>query len=260
MFGISVAKMLNLLTSGLSATVDIIALVFVLCFALWGLIQGFTKTFFSAFGTIIALLIAVILAPLVAKFLQDKFYLITTTSGGISGALSGVFGEELMNASLSDVSDAYLREAGVGGFILSIILSFKGDATIPADTTLNKIICPTFAYYLVMILAVVILFIILKIIFFVISDIVKKSYEDKAVARFDRGLGCLLGLFNGIINFELIIMFISIIPLGFCQDVYMAVQTSIFANFLEDINLYGLIINAISSTNLLQVVKSVIIG
>ena len=75
-----------LLTTNLSATVDIVALIFVGVFALWGLIRGFTKTFFSAFGTMLSLLFAVLLCSTVANFLQEKFALVTTISESVSVA------------------------------------------------------------------------------------------------------------------------------------------------------------------------------
>ena len=219
-----------LLTTNLSATVDIVALIFVGVFALWGLIRGFTKTFFSAFGTMLSLLFAVLLCSTVANFLQEKFALVTTISESVSVALSDAFGAELMNATLRDVSAGYLENAGLNGLLVELILSMQTE--LPLDTTLNMIICPTVSYYIVLIISVIALFIIFKIIFFLIGEIVKKLYKNRTIATFDKFFGFALGLLHGIISLELIIMAISVMPVPILQDVYSAIQTSTFANFI----------------------------
>lgn len=250
--------MYNLLAADLSAIVDIVALVFVLVFALWGVIRGFTKTFFSVFGTIIGLLLAILLCSSVANFLQEKYQTITKVGDSLAGILTDIFGDKLMNTTLSQATTEYLEEQGVGSLIISIILSSKNESSIPMDTTLNQIICPAFAYYVVAILATVALFIIFKIIFFLIGALVKSWYKNKIVARFDRLLGFALGLVHGVVVLELLIMIISILPISFIQDVYAAIQMSKFANFIEDINLYKVIIKTISSANVVNVIKNIV--
>ena len=246
-----------LLTTNLSATVDIVALIFVGVFALWGLIRGFTKTFFSAFGTMLSLLFAVLLCSTVANFLQEKFALVTTISESVSVALSDAFGAELMNATLRDVSAGYLENAGLNGLLVELILSMQTE--LPLDTTLNMIICPTVSYYIVLIISIIALFIIFKIIFFLIGEIVKKLYKNRTIATFDKFFGFALGLLHGIISLELIIMAISVIPIPILQDVYSAIQTSTFANFIEDINLFNLIINAVIKSDVFDFVKGLIL-
>ena len=246
-----------LLTTNLSATVDIVALIFVGVFALWGLIRGFTKTFFSAFGTMLSLLFAVLLCSTVANFLQEKFALVTTISESVSVALSDAFGAELMNATLRDVSAGYLENAGLNGLLVELVLSMQTE--LPLDTTLNMIICPTVSYYIVLIISVIALFIIFKIIFFLIGEIVKKLYKNRTIATFDKFFGFALGLLHGIISLELIIMAISVIPVPILQDVYSAIQTSTFANFIEDINLFNLIINAVIKSDVFDFVKGLIL-
>lgn len=246
-----------LLTTNLSATVDIVALIFVGVFALWGLIRGFTKTFFSAFGTMLSLLFAVLLCSTVANFLQEKFALVTTISESVSVALSDAFGAELMNATLRDVSAGYLENAGLNGLLVELILSMQTE--LPLDTTLNMIICPTVSYYIVLIISVIALFIIFKIIFFLIGEIVKKLYKNRTIATFDKFFGFALGLLHGIISLELIIMAISVMPVPILQDVYSAIQTSTFANFIEDINLFNLIINAVIKSDVFDFVKGLIL-
>lgn len=250
--------MKTLILSGGSATIDVIALAFVLIFALWGLFRGFTKTFFSLFGTILALLFAVLLAPSVASFLQEEFGLVTKLGITISDSMKQFFGEDIMNATLMQVTEGLLKDVGVAGFIISIILSFKKDSSFPQDTKISEIIGPTFAYYLLTIIAVIVLFIIFKIIFFFVGEIIKKSYENKTIARFDRTLGCALGLINGIINLELIIMVISMIPTPWFQGIYADIQASGFARIIESINLYGILMRSISVDKIISSVKLII--
>ena len=207
-----------------------------------------------------ALIFSVLLAPSVANFMQSKFNSVTAMGGSISGFLNNVLGKEVMNATLSDITEGVLSKAGVSGFIISIILSFKGDSSIPQDTKVCDIIGPTFAYYVVIIIAVIALFIIFKIIFFIISEIIKKSYENKTIKRFDRTLGCALGLVNGIINLEFIIMVISILPIPFFQGIYADIQSGGFTKLIESTNLFGLIVNSISVNSIIDLVKSIIRG
>jgi len=247
-----------LLLNNYSAMADIVALVFLALFALFGFIRGFTKTFFSVFGTIIAIVLAVLLAPALTELLQNSFSVINTVSESISGVLNNVFGEELMNMNLGQVSEDVLGETSLASFIVKIVLQLKSDNTIPLVTTLNQIICPTFAYYIVLILSAVVLFIIFKIVFIIVHRLVKLAYACKLVRNVDRILGAVLGFINGIFNLELIILAISIIPIALFQDIYAGIQASILANFIEDINLYGLLLNAISSQNVIGAIKNTI--
>ena len=250
--------MYNLLLANYSAISNIVALVFILVFALWGLVRGFTKTFFSVFGTILGLLFAVLLSSSVANFLQEKFNFVTTVSDSLGGVLTGIFGDELMDTTLREATTEYLESQGLGSFIINIVLSVQADSTIPMDTTLNQIICPTFGYYIALIIAVIGLFIIFKLMFALISSIVKKMYANGIVMRLDKTLGLVLGLIHGVVILELVIMVISIIPIGFFQDIYAGIQTAAFANFIEDINLFKLILNSISNANIVGAIKSII--
>ena len=249
--------MLNLLSSGFSATIDIIALIFILMFALYGAIKGFTKTFFSLFGTFIGLLLAVLLSPSVAKFMQTEHDLVNSLSGELSGVVSKFFGKDVLSMSISDANKGNLSMGGLSGYVASIILSLK-PGTYPPETTVADVLCPTFAYYIVLIISVVVLFIIFKLIFGVICAIIKDAHKNKKIARFDKTLGFFLGLVNGIINLELVIMIISIIPLGFFQNIYLNIQLSAITKFIEDINLFELIITSISQSNVIEVIKGII--
>ena len=250
--------MLNLLLSNLSATIDIIALALILILALFGLIQGFTKTFFSLFGTAIALIIAISFSPTIINFLQNNFNSVSHMSDNVYGLVSNIFGKELMQLKLSEATATNLYSAGIGGVLVKIILSVKDNGSISQDATVSDVICPTFAYYILLIISVVILFIILKIIFRLISKIVKKAYKSKGIARLDRVLGVALGILHAIILSELFILIISILPFGFMQDLYSAIQSSAVASFLENINILGLLTDKLIDANIIDVVSKLL--
>lgn len=252
--------MYNLLTSNVSAIIDIVALIFVVIFALWGTIRGFTKTFFSVFGTLIGLLLALLLCSSVANFMQQKYQTITKVGDSLAGVLTNIFGDTLMNTTLSQATENYLKEQGLGSLIISIVLSAQEDSSIPMNTTLNEIICPSFAYYIVAIISAVILFIIFKLIFYLIGAVVKSMYKNKFVERFDRLLGFALGLIQGVVILEFIIMLISILPIAFFQDIYAGIQISRFAKFIETISLYKVVIRTIAGGNVVNIVKSIVTG
>ena len=246
--------MTSLLMANLSATIDIVALALLFILALSGLMQGFTKTFFSLFGTAIALILAIIISPSIVNFLEDKFYAVSEMANNVSVPITNIFGSKLMQTKLSEATVGYLNNAGIGGALLNIILSVKDKSSVSGNVTISEVICPTIAYYIVLIISVVVLFIILKILFRTISKIVKKLYKSKTVARVDRILGLALGILHAIIVSELIILIISVLPLTFTQELYAGIQASSVAKFLEDINLLGLLTDRIINSNIIDTV------
>lgn len=248
----------NLLAANMPVIVDVVAIAFVALFAIRGISKGFAKLFVSVFGTILSLLFAVLLCTSVANFLQSQFSLVTTVSKSISGILEKVFGGPIMNTTLEQATTEKLAELGLGDWLSSIILSFASDSSIPTDTTLNEIICPTFAYYVVIVIAVICLFIIFKILFFLLGAFIKKLYTVKLVAVVDKTLGLLLGAISGIINLELVILILGIIPIDIVQQIYTSISQTVFANFVKTVNLYEVILNAISSANVIGYVKGLL--
>jgi uncharacterized membrane protein required for colicin V production len=254
------AYIMNLLLSGVSPQIiDSVALVFVIVFAIRGLVKGFTKLFFSVFGTILALLFAVLLASSVALFLESEYSLVTSISNEIEGALTSIFGEQLMNTTLQEAQANNFKNLELGSILASIVLSVANDGSVSPDTTLNKIVCPTFAYYIALILAVIVLFIIFKILFHLTSAFVKKLHSIKLIAGVDRLCGFLLGTISGFIYLELAFLIISIVPIPFVQDINLAISQASFASFVHDLGLFRVVLDAISSTNILEFVKKAII-
>ena len=250
--------MVNLLAANMPLIIDLVAIVFVLVFLIRGYVKGFTKLFLSVFGTILSLLLAVLLCSVVTGVLETKFAAVTKMSGALEGVLTSVFGAKVMNTTLSEITAEKVTELGLGDWLSEIVLSFAKDNSIPTDTTLNQIIGPTFGYYVVLILVIIALFIIFKILFFLLGALVNKMHSIKLVALLDKGLGLVLGAVQGIISLELLMLTVSIIPIPIVQDIYATISTTFFANFVHKINLYGVVLDAVASADIVGFVKGMI--
>ncbi len=246
--------MINLLLSNFSATIDIIALLIILFLALYGLIEGFTKTFFTLFGTVFALLIAILISSPVINFLQDEFGVISSMANNVSGLANKLLGKELMQTKLSQATEGSLISAGISGLFIKIIFSVKNKANVSSDATISDVICPTIAYYIVLIISVVALVILIKILFKIISKMVKAAYKSKSVAKIDRILGLILGFVYSIIIIELIILVVGVLPFGITQELYISIQESSFASIIEKIDLLGFVIDKTVNLNIIDII------
>lgn len=254
----------NLLAVNLPVVVDAVAVIFVVAFAVYGFSKGFIRQFVSAFGTIFSLLFAVLLCSSVTVFLQSRFGLVETVSHGIGGWLSKLIGADASQITLGELMNEQGRELltqkGMPVWMINLVMVFVADETsLPMSTTVYEVLCPTFAYYVVLILSAVALFLVFKILFYILSKFVIKLHTIKLIAVCDKTLGFVLGIFSGIIYLELIIMLLGIIPIQFVQEVYSAVQSSTFASFIARINLYNVVLNTISTPNVVKFVKDLII-
>ncbi len=251
--------MLNLLAVNLPVIVDVVSLVFVSAFVIYGYAKGFVKQFLSVFGTILSLLLAVVLCTSVAGFLENQFKVVTTVSNGLGGVFTNLIGDKVMNTTLTEATEGYLNDHGMPIWLINIVLEFVSEGSLPMDTTLNQIICPTFAYYIVIACSAVGLFIVFKILFFLLSKIINKLHSIRLVAILDNTLGIVLGLVSGIIYLELIIIVVAIIPVPAFQSITIAIQNSFLTNFISKISLYNIILNAISTTNVIGYVKNLVL-
>ena len=241
-----------------SAIIDILALCLIIGMAIHGAKNGFIKTFFHSFGSIIALFLAVLLCSTVANFLESSYGTVTNVTTWLEATLTKVFGDEVMNTTLRDVTTDALNQYGIAGWIADIVLDLKNDGSIPLDTTLNQIVCPVFGYYLVCILSAIVLFILFKIIFFIIGSIVKSMHSLFLVAIVDKNLGLVLGIIRALFYIQFLLLIITAIPLGFFQDVMICVNSSYIAGFINRFNVYGLIVNAFTTGNVVEMIKSVL--
>ena len=236
--------------------VDIVALCIIALSAVIGLIRGFAKTFISAFGSIISLILAFLLCSTVAGFSESKFGLITAISDKLQGVLTKIFGETLMDTTLRQATEATFAEAGVAGWIADIVLSVKGAEGVDMNVTLNQVICPVFGYYITALIAIVILYILFRILFFLLGEFIRKLSEIKIIGTVDRTFGFFLGIIKGVIIVQLLILIINVIPIAAFQQLSVNIDNSVLASFINGINIFGIILNAITGIgNIVNVIS-----
>lgn len=242
---------------GLITDLAIIVLLFV--FAVIGCHKGFVKSFISTFGSFLSIIIAVLLCSTVATFLESKFSLITTISDSVFGLLSKIFGEEVMQLTLNQADNVTLGETNLTAWIIKIIIDLKGTGELPLDIPLGQIISPIFGYYITCVISVLGLFILLKIVFFIIGEIVKKLHKIKLIGAVDKLLGLVFGFFKGIITIQLLMMIIRIIPISFFQQAVVFLGESSIVSLIESINIFSYILSALSSINITEIIKTILI-
>ena len=232
-----------LLYSWGGAIVDLVALAIIIITMIRGARQGFIKAFFSTFGWLISLILAVLLCGVAARFLENKFGWISSVSTWLSGITVKIFGNDLMNTSLAQATESGLS-GKLSDWIIRILLSAKESSDIPNTTTLNQIICPTIAYYIVCIISLIALFFLFKILFRIISHISRLNRKS-FFGRLNSFLGCIFGLVKGIIILDFIILIISAIPFSFAQNISLQIANSIFAKVFTKINVISILFNAL---------------
>lgn len=243
-----------LLVPDVSAIVNISALAVILIFAIVGAVVGFAKTFFKTFGTILALFFAVILCSSVSRFLESQFGFVSYISEKISGLVGNFFGEDVMNGTVLEATKKGLTEKGLSIWLVNIILGFQSD--VPLDVSIKDVLCPTFAFYISMVVSGLILFIIFKIIFFLIGELISKLHVIKVVGALDRFLGLLLGLLRAVVFIQIALLIVNILPFGFTKTLYEYMNQSFIITAISKINLFGLILNSINFDNVMEFVKS----
>jgi uncharacterized membrane protein required for colicin V production len=233
----------------MSAIIDIVALALIVISTIIGIKKGFAKTFVSTFGSILSIIFALLLCGAAAKFLESQFGLTSSIAKGIEGTLSRVFGAELMDTTIAEANDTNLSQLGLSSLIIKLVLQTGENATLPPDTTLNKIVAPTFAYYITAIICVIVLFILFKIALFLIAEFVFKARKWKLVKGLDGTLGLILGVIRGIIIVQIIVMIIGILPFDFFNKITELIPKTYIANALSKINVFPIIINAIADAS-----------
>jgi hypothetical protein len=53
-------------------------------------------------------------------------------------------------------------------------------------------------------------------------------------------------------------MVLGILPIGFIQDICTTIQSTVFAKFVQNVGLYGLILKSISVSDIVSIIKSII--
>ncbi len=237
--------MLNLLSSSLPAIIDIVVVILILLFAILGFAKGFINTFLKSFGSLISLILSVLLCATVVNFLSEQFFVGATIAERLVKTVNKIFGEELMSQPLGSASELSLKDSGVAGWIIKNLFQIKDNGAYPEGTTLGGAISQIFAYYILIAIVFVVLFIIFKVLCFLIMKFAIKMQERKMVGTADRVLGLFLGLIMGISFVQGTLFAIQSLPIGFIQDLSLAIDNSVITNFISNINLYSVILDSI---------------
>ena len=250
--------MTNLLmaTTG-GAIVDLIAISLIVILTVIGIKDGFVKTFISTFGWLLSFILSALLCSVVASFLERQHGLATQIAGWLEGAMTQLFGDEIVNTTLEQATQAGLENGGLAFWIISIILSLKGSATIPTDVTLNQILTPALAYYILCAISFVILFVLFLIAFFIIGDLSKKLHDIKLTAFLDKALGGVLSFVQAILLIDLIVIIINAIPIAFVQDIAFEINNSVVTSFLCSINVLGLLFDFITNNGIIEFIQTI---
>ena len=232
----------------LSAIIDIVALALIVLFAVLGFKRGFAKTFVATFGIILSLLFAILLSGVTAKFLESEFSWTTKIADGISGSLSSVFGKELMETTIEQASNTSLKNAGLSGLIIKMVIGIKSNEIMPT-LSLGQIISTTFAYYITVLIAVIILYILFRVALFLFAELIFKAHKFWIIKTADRELGALLGIIRGIIIVQIIILIVDILPFVFFNNISVAINKAPVTGFISKINIFKIILSALSDTS-----------
>lgn len=231
------------------AIIDIVALALIVLCAVLGFKRGFAKTFVSTFGILLSIIFAVLLSGVTAKFLETQFSWTTKIASGLSKTVSSVFGKELMETTIEQASNTSLLNAGLPGLIVKMVLSVKSGTSLPPDVTIGQTISSTFAYYITVLIAVVILYVLFRIALFLLSELIFKAHKFGVIKGIDRELGALFGIIRGIIIVQILILIFDILPFDFFNSISVAISKSYVTNFISKINIFKIILSAISDTS-----------
>lgn len=248
--------MLNLLSNtSMGAIIDIVVLLLILVFTVVGVVQGFTKSFVTAFGGILSLLLAGLLCSSMANFLETEFEVVSKLAEKLGGVTKGIFGE-IVDVQVGDANENLLSEAGIALWLIRIIFSIEGDLS--PTTTINTIICPIFAFYLFAIISFIVLYILFRILFNLLSKVVKDLYAFKLIEATDRLLGLALGVFRGILIAQVGLLLINALPIAFFQQLSASLSNAPFTNFINNINIFNVIIKGLSESNITEIITKIV--
>ena len=231
---------LLLVTVG-GAIIDLLALVVLVLMTIWGAKRGFVKSFISTFGSLLSFLLSVLLCSVVANFLERTYGSVSSMTVSLSGTLSNIFGKQLMDTTLAGATQGEMSSGGIAAWIITLVFNLKGSSSVPTDVTLNQIVSPVLAYYIVCIIALACLYVIFRIIFYIIGEMAEDSHKFKLTEVTDKGLGALFGFIEGIIIIDIAILIIGAIPLGFTQAIAYDVGNSVITSLIQKTNLIGLL-------------------
>lgn len=237
--------------------IDIVVCLIILVFVIMDASKGFSRRVIKVFGTFLSIILGVLFCSQMASFLQDKFGLVATLTETVSGGVTGLLGD-LANTTLAEATEGSLESGNVMGFLIKIILEAKNNPEIPMNTTLNQVVAPTIAYYVACAISFIGLFILFKILFFLLGVILKQLQKIKVIGVTDKLLGAVLGVVEGIISVQTLIMILGFLQFGILAEFYASIDTTVICKVVNSINLFEVLGRSLSFGNVLNVIKGII--
>ena len=94
-------------------------------------------------------------------------------------------------------------------------------------------------------------------IFVILGSIFQKLHDLPVIGSVDKLLGFALGIIQGAIIIEIIILLIGIIPIEQVQNLSAEIPNTILTAFLNDVNIYRMIVNAISNVKWDEIINGI---
>lgn len=218
--------------------VDIVFLAILAIFLISGLCKGFVKQVFGALSSVIALVGAYFLCAHCVKFLEDQFGLLSKVAEAIGSQIgtTGVAGEVASPELISTAVSEFGLPAFVAEYAKSQFVDGSGLKIYQLFGNILGNLALSFVCYIV-------LYLVLRLVLSLLNKILQSIVKAPGLNALDRLLGMILSLAKGVIILYIIIFVIDIIPAseGFFSVVKYAVNTSFIGGFLQEYNLFSIV-------------------
>ena len=178
--------------------IDYVIIGIVVIAALIGLKNGFVKTLISLIRKFASFFIALFLVKPFRSFLRntiinDKIYdFFFNWASGKGGA----FNEPIPEGGMSD---ALKESLNLPKFLADLLAKVIGDGSSTEGMTLGQVFSETLTYYILTIVAFLVLLIVISIAILLISKLLTSIFESESLKGINRLLGFLLGIAIGIV-------------------------------------------------------------
>ncbi|MBQ8291007.1 MAG: CvpA family protein [Clostridia bacterium] len=204
--------MLNgLNASTVNSILDIIAIVVFLIFGFIAARKGFVDCIFGMVSTILAVVLAFLLINTVTNLTGGLFGLQNMLINGCIEGFAKIKGFDI-DISTGGLTAA-LQEKNLPNFLVKIIVDGVGNKSIPAGTTLAKIVGGTIGELAGKLIIFLILFALLKLILSLLRNVVSSIVENLPLVNgLNRLLGFAVGVVQGFLIVCVVIAVVSVIP------------------------------------------------
>ena len=195
--------------------------------------KGFIECFFGIVSVVAALLMGILLTKLVVSLTGGLFGLQDSLNTSFEMALLKIegFGTDISNAGLS----AALAEKNLPNFLVDLIIENFGNESIPTGTTLAMAAGRTLSGVCTNFIAWILIVGGSWGLMWIVKKIVKKiATKIKLVKRIDVLLGCVVGLFFGLLAVSFVLGILALVP---SEGITAYLDKSLFVGALYNNNL-----------------------